>query len=61
MLHTDVTGRGDPVVLVHGFTQSGIAWAPIASVLAESHQVVTVDAPGHGRSAATLVGLVDGA
>lgn len=41
----------DPVILLHGFTQSGAAWAPVTRALvAGGHQVVTVDAPGHGRS-----------
>lgn len=52
MLHFDVRGRGERVVLVHGFTQTGASWAPLAEVLAERNQVITVDAPGHGRSAA---------
>jgi 2-succinyl-6-hydroxy-2,4-cyclohexadiene-1-carboxylate synthase len=42
----------DPVLLLHGFTQSGGAWQPVVDDLtAAGHEVVTVDAPGHGRSA----------
>jgi 2-succinyl-6-hydroxy-2,4-cyclohexadiene-1-carboxylate synthase len=37
---------------VHGFTQTGRSWNPVAGRLAERHAVVTVDAPGHGDSAA---------
>lgn len=52
VLHLDVHGsrRGSRVVLVHGFTQTGRAWSRIAPALARGHQVVTVDAPGHGYS-----------
>lgn len=52
VLHIDVHGsrRGSRVVLVHGFTQTGRAWTRIVPALARSHQVVTVDAPGHGYS-----------
>lgn len=50
MLHFDVSGRGNRVVLVHGFTQTGRSWTGIADVLAERNQVVRVDLPGHGRS-----------
>lgn len=57
----EVVGDGDPVVLLHGFTQSGASWEPIATALAEDHRVVTVDAPGHGRSSHLRVGLGDGA
>ena len=40
------------VVLVHGFTQSARCWAPIDDALAIDHEVVAVDAPGHGGSSA---------
>jgi 2-succinyl-6-hydroxy-2,4-cyclohexadiene-1-carboxylate synthase len=41
----------DPVILLHGFTQSGAAWASVTRALVErGHHVVTVDAPGHGGS-----------
>jgi 2-succinyl-6-hydroxy-2,4-cyclohexadiene-1-carboxylate synthase len=37
------------VVLLHGFTQSARSWEPVATKLrAEGHQVVALDAPGHG-------------
>lgn len=52
-LHAERTGAGAPrLVLVHGFTQTGRSWATIAADLARDHEVVTVDAPGHGRSGA---------
>jgi 2-succinyl-6-hydroxy-2,4-cyclohexadiene-1-carboxylate synthase len=62
-LHVDVQarGRGPRVVLVHGFTQTGRSWAGLVPRLAERHEVVCVDAPGHGRSAAEDVDLVRGA
>ena len=64
------SGSGRPVVLVHGFTQTGESWRRVAALLAASHEVTTVDLPGHGRSgdrrvadlgeAATLVGETGG-
>ncbi len=48
-------------MLVHGFTQTGRSWEPVAAGLAAQHEVVLVDAPGHGRSAAVRTGLWDGA
>lgn len=48
-------------MLLHGFTQSGSAWAPISTALSGGHRVVTIDAPGHGRSSEVMAGLVDGA
>jgi 2-succinyl-6-hydroxy-2,4-cyclohexadiene-1-carboxylate synthase len=43
------TGQGPRIVLVHGFTQTAASWAPIADRL-PGHEVVAVDAPGHGGS-----------
>jgi 2-succinyl-6-hydroxy-2,4-cyclohexadiene-1-carboxylate synthase len=45
-------GTGERLVLVHGFTQTGRSWDRVARRLAERRTVVTVDAPGHGGSAA---------
>ena len=65
MLHADRTGDpGDPrVVLVHGFTQTRRSWARLApAIAAGGHEVVAVDAPGHGRSGAHRdADLVEGA
>lgn len=49
-LHAETTGRGPRVVLVHGFTQTSACWGPVAADLSTDHEVVAVDAPGHGRS-----------
>ncbi|MGH9056545.1 MAG: alpha/beta fold hydrolase [Acidimicrobiales bacterium] len=61
MLHAEVTGKGGPVVLVHGFTQSGGAWARVAEGLSRRHTVITVDAPGHGGSSGVAADLARGA
>ena len=37
---------------MHGFTQTGRSWELVADRLAERYELVTVDAPGHGDSAA---------
>lgn len=49
-LHTETSGRGPRVVLVHGFTQTSACWEPVRTDLARDHEVVSIDAPGHGRS-----------
>ena len=49
-LHADRDGTGPPIVLVHGFTQTRRCWGPEATDLARDHEVIRVDAPGHGRS-----------
>lgn len=59
-LHAERDGSGPPLVLVHGFTQTGRCWGPIADDLATDHTVIRVDAPGHGRSADVIAGLRGG-
>ena len=49
------------MILVHGFTQSADAWQPLAERIATRHEVLALDAPGHGRSAEIRAGLWDGA
>lgn len=60
-LHVDRSGEGPRLALVHGFTQTGRSWAQVAPDLAVDHEVVVVDAPGHGGSADARVDLVAGA
>ncbi len=45
------------VVAVHGFTQTSACWSPIDAALAPNHDLVLVDAPGHGASAAVELDL----
>lgn len=62
VLHTEtIPGPGPRLVLVHGFTQTGRSWGPVATLLSVKHEVVLVDAPGHGWSTDVRAGLVDGA
>ncbi|MGH9062580.1 MAG: alpha/beta fold hydrolase [Acidimicrobiales bacterium] len=67
-LHTETWSppRGGPgksrLVLVHGFTQTGRSWAPLAERLAAAgHEALAVDTPGHGGSARVLADLPAGA
>ncbi len=61
MLHAATIGAGPRLVLVHGFTQTGRSWGRVADALAERHEVVLVDAPGHGGSSAVSADLWQGA
>lgn len=61
MLHAEVAGRGPRLVLLHGFAQNRNCWGPLAAELARDHEVVRVDAPGHGRSSTFHAGLRTGA
>lgn len=57
-LHASARGTGPRLVLLHGFTQTSVSWAPVADLLAPDHEVVTVDLPGHGGSDAVHLDLV---
>jgi len=39
-----------PIVLLHGFTQTGASWAPIVAELRSRAPIIVPDAPGHGGS-----------
>lgn len=43
-------GSGSPIVLVHGFFESSVAWEAAADHLAERHRVYAVDLAGAGYS-----------
>ena len=43
-------GRGQLIVLVHGYTGSKENWLPVIGKLAEKHRVIAVDLPGWGES-----------
>ncbi len=45
-------GEGPPVVLIHGYPQTGAMWHRIAPELARTHRVVVVDLRGYGWSSA---------
>jgi len=44
------SGDGPPVVLLHGFPQTGRCWNAVARELANDHRVLVPDLPGYGRS-----------
>jgi len=50
-LNVRIQGSGEPLLLIHGFTGSGLSWGEeLISGLAQAHQVVAVDLVGHGQS-----------
>jgi 2-succinyl-6-hydroxy-2,4-cyclohexadiene-1-carboxylate synthase len=56
-LAVEQRGSGPPIVLVHGFTQTGRCWGELPDRLASRAEVLAVDAPGHGRSTGTTADL----
>ena len=49
--HVAHHGVGYPVLLLHGFPQTHLAWRLVATSLAEDFHVVCPDLPGYGASA----------
>lgn len=45
-----IGGDGPPVLLLHGYPQTHIAWRRVAPELARSHTVIIADLPGYGAS-----------
>jgi 3-oxoadipate enol-lactonase len=44
-------GAGRPILLIHGFTNYGLAWAPpLAALVHSGHRVILPDLYGHGAS-----------
>lgn len=61
MLAFAKTGRGERVVLVHGFTQTRETWAKTVAELNQTHEVIAIDAPNHGESSDISLNLESGA
>ncbi|HXN66525.1 MAG TPA: alpha/beta hydrolase [Bradyrhizobium sp.] len=51
-LHYLIAGKGDPVVLLHGYAESSHMWLPLIAKLADKHAVIAPDLRGFGQSAA---------
>lgn len=49
-LFAEETGRGRPIVLLHGLGASSYTFRKIVPALARAHRVVAIDLKGHGRS-----------
>ncbi len=51
-LHYEELGTGRPILLIHGFTNYGLAWAPqLAPLVYAGYRVIVPDLHGHGSSA----------
>jgi len=49
-IHLRIGGDGPPVVLLHGYPQSGACWHKVAPALAERYRVIVPDLRGYGDS-----------
>ena len=57
-LHYLSAGKGDPVVLLHGFAETSHMWLPLIAELADRHTVIAPDLRGFGQSAAPDDGYI---
>lgn len=49
-LHVASGGDGPPLLLLHGFPQTHLAWRKVAPALADGFRVICPDLPGYGAS-----------
>ncbi len=54
-LFYEASGKGEPVVLIHGFSLDRRMWEPQMHALQDQFRVIRYDLRGHGRSAAPTV------
>lgn len=49
-IHCETFGKGQPIVLLHGFLESSTMWKPLIPQLLKNNFVIAIDFPGHGKS-----------
>ena len=56
-LHYLIAGKGDPVILLHGYTQTSHMWRPLMIELAKGHTVIAPDLRGIDQSSKPKTGM----
>ena len=51
-----ITGKGPPLLLLHGFPETHVAWFQIAPLLEDGFTLIMADLPGYGDSTITTHG-----
>jgi pimeloyl-ACP methyl ester carboxylesterase len=51
-IHYLAAGKGDPILLLHGFAETSHMWLPLIKELAKNHTVIAPDLRGYGGTAA---------
>ena len=60
-LHYLVAGKGDPVVLLHGYAETSHMWRPLMAELANNHTAIAPDLRGAGQSSTPADGYTKAA
>jgi pimeloyl-[acyl-carrier protein] methyl ester esterase len=53
---SETRGRGQSLVLIHGWGMNASVWGGVPDILAENFRVTCLDLPGHGRSRSLSLG-----
>lgn len=49
-LYYEIYGEGEPLFLLHGYTQSSVSWKPYVKDYENDYEVYLIDLTGHGKS-----------
>ena len=49
-LYYEIYGKGKPLLLLHGYTQSSKSWKPYVKDYEKEYEVYLIDLTGHGNS-----------
>lgn len=49
-VHYKITGKGETLVLLHGYLESLEMWTKHQAFLSSKYQVISIDLPGHGKT-----------
>ncbi len=49
-IYYEITGEGEPLLLVHGLGSSTRDWEEQVPIFSQKYQVITVDIRGHGET-----------
>ena len=55
-LHYLIAGKGDAVILLHGYAENSHMWRPLMIEVAKSHTVIAPDLRGFGQSSKPMTG-----
>ncbi len=50
LLHSSISGKGSPLIILHGFLGMGDNWKSLANKFSDHYQVHVIDQRNHGRS-----------
>jgi pimeloyl-ACP methyl ester carboxylesterase len=50
MLHYEIIGEGEPLVLLHGFLEDSSMYDGVKAAWSKNQKLILIDLPGHGKS-----------